>query len=97
MTGDKELKLASKFGFMIESCIMAARAREDLVCPAHQTHPLPVRDVAPDVVFADLPTQFLLDSECVDKGVYVDHGSFGDIYRGTVYPTPTSTVRIITS
>ena len=42
--------MASKFGFMIESCIMAARNRHDLVCPAHRSHPLPVRDIAPDVV-----------------------------------------------
>jgi serine/threonine protein kinase len=88
---DKCLVLASKFGFMIESCILSARKNECMICPAHRTHPLPIRDIAPDVVFADLPTHFLLDGPCVDKGVYVDHGTFGDIYHGTVYPSTTST------
>ena len=46
--------LASKFGFMIESCIMAVRSSEDMICPAHKTHPLPVRDIAPDVVRKEL-------------------------------------------
>ena len=47
---EKGLVQASKFGFMIESCIMSARNSEDMVCPAHKTHPLPIRDIAPDVV-----------------------------------------------
>jgi len=85
------LTQATKFGFMIESLILASRKNETLTCPAHPEFPLPVRDLAPDVVFADLPSRFLLDSECVDKGEYVDHGTFGDIYHGSVYPTPSST------
>ncbi len=42
-------------------------------------------------VFCDLPRQFILDPACVDKGEYVDHGSFGDIYHGSVYPSPSAT------
>lgn len=38
-------------------------------------------------MFADLPRQFILDPTCVDKGEYIDHGSFGDIYHGAVYPS----------
>ena len=44
------LTLASKFGFMLESCIVSARKFEPLVCPAHRDHPLPIRDIAPDLV-----------------------------------------------
>ena len=44
------LTLATQFGFMIESCILAARQSEDLVCPAHRDQPLSLRDLAPDVV-----------------------------------------------
>lgn len=35
---------------MIESCIVSARLSRDMVCPAHKSHPLPIRDIAPDVV-----------------------------------------------
>ena len=44
------LTQASKFGFMIETCILAARNDECLVCPAHKAHPLTIRDIAPDIV-----------------------------------------------
>ena len=44
------LDVASKFGFMFESCILASRQGGELVCPAHKDHPLSVEDIAPDVV-----------------------------------------------
>lgn len=44
------LTLATQFGFMIESCILAARQSEDMICPAHRDRPLKLRDLAPDVV-----------------------------------------------
>jgi len=43
-------------------------------------------------VFADLPSSYLLNPACVDKGEYIDHGSFGDIYHGAVYPSVSATV-----
>ena len=43
-------------------------------------------------MFADLPSHFLLEPACVDKGEYIDHGTFGDIYHGSVYPSVTATV-----
>ncbi len=46
-------------------------------------------------MFADLPTVYLLNPVCVDKGEYVDHGSFGDIYHGAVYPSETATVSVV--
>lgn len=48
-------------------------------------------------VFADLAKKYILDPLCVDKGEYVNHGSFGDIYHGRVYPLPSSTVSWFTS
>ena len=56
--------LASKFGFMIESCIMAVRSSEDMICPAHKTHPLPVRDIAPDVVRKELNQLYVQCLSC---------------------------------
>ena len=44
------LTQASKFGFMIETCILAARNDECLVCPAHKEYLLTIRDIAPDLV-----------------------------------------------
>ncbi len=44
------LDVASKFGFMLESCILASRQTGVLVCPAHPEHPLPVEHIAPDLV-----------------------------------------------
>ena len=49
-SGELGLMQASKFGFMIETCILAARNDECLVCPAHKEHPLTIRDIAPDLV-----------------------------------------------
>ena len=34
----------------------------------------------------------MLDADCVDKGEYVDHGTFGEIYHGAVYPSIHATV-----
>ena len=34
----------------------------------------------------------MLDADCVDKGEYVDHGTFGEIYHGAVYPSVHATV-----
>ncbi len=47
---DASLMAVSRFGFMIEQCIVAARKSQPLVCPSHPNHPLPIRDVAPDLV-----------------------------------------------
>ncbi len=44
------LEVASHFGFMIESCILASRQTGVLHCPAHPDHPLPVEHIAPDLV-----------------------------------------------
>ncbi len=44
------LDVASKFGFMLESCILASRQTGVLVCPAHPEHPLSVEHIAPDLV-----------------------------------------------
>ena len=47
---DSRLSLVSRFGFMLELCIVAARQSQSLVCPVHSDHPLPIRDIAPDLV-----------------------------------------------
>ena len=47
---DAALVAVSRFGFMIEQCIVAARQSQHLVCPSHSEHPLPIRDIAPDLV-----------------------------------------------
>lgn len=44
------LMQASKFGFMIESVVMATRGQKQLVCPLHQDILLAVADLAPDLV-----------------------------------------------
>ena len=43
-------------------------------------------------VFADLDMCYMLDPDCVDKGEYVDHGTFGEIFHGAVYPSVHATV-----
>ena len=47
---EADLAQTSKFGFMIETCIIAARQSLPLICPVHRDHPLPIRDIAPDLV-----------------------------------------------
>lgn len=77
---------ASKFGFMIETCVAASRGLESLICPAHPDYPLDLLSLTPDLVFGDLPTHFIIDERLVDKGKYVTSGSFGEIYHGAIYP-----------
>lgn len=47
---EMSLTRATKFGFMIESLVMASRTSDPLTCPAHPQFPLSIRDLAPDVV-----------------------------------------------
>ena len=45
------LMMVSKFGFMLELCILASRQEEkQVVCPLHKDCPLIISDVAPDLV-----------------------------------------------
>ena len=79
---------ASKFGFMIESCIASCRGleKESLVCPSHLDHNMELRSLVPDLMFGDLPTHFIIDERLLEQGQYVASGSFGEIYHGAVYP-----------
>ena len=77
---------ASKFGFMIETCVAASRGLETLTCPVHPDYPLDLLSLTPDLVFGDLPTHFIIDERLVDRGKYVTSGSFGEIYHGAIYP-----------
>lgn len=49
--------------------------------------------LSPTQMFADLPATLVLDPDLVNRGEYIDHGTFGDIYHGSVYPSVTATVR----
>lgn len=84
----QQLVQASKFGFMIESCVAACRGldKEALICPAHTSHDMDLRSLVPDLMFGDLPTHFMIDDRLLDQGKYVASGSFGEIYHGAVYP-----------
>ena len=45
------LMMVSKFGFMLEVCILASRQEDKcVVCPLHKDSPLVISDVAPDLV-----------------------------------------------
>ena len=45
------LMMVSKFGFMLEVCILASRQEEKCVlCPLHKNCPLTISDIAPDLV-----------------------------------------------
>lgn len=45
------LMMVSKFGFMLEVCILASRKEEKcVVCPLHKDCPLVISDIAPDLV-----------------------------------------------
>ena len=46
-------------------------------------------------VFADLDMCYMLNPNCVDKGEYVDHGTFGEIFHGAVYPSVHATVCVV--
>lgn len=46
-------------------------------------------------MFADLDMGYMLNPDCVDKGEYVDHGTFGEIFHGAVYPSVHATVCVV--
>lgn len=77
---------ASRFGFMIETCVAASRGLETLICPSHPSQPLDISSLTPDLVFGDLPTHFIIDDKLVNQGKFVASGSFGEIYHGAIYP-----------
>ena len=79
---------ASKFGFMLESCVAACRGleKEALICPSHPNHNMELKSLVPDLMFGDLPTHFIIDDRLLEQGKYVASGSFGEIYHGAVYP-----------
>ena len=77
---------ATRFGFMIETCVAASRGLATLECPAHPSLPLDISCLTPDLVFGDLPSHFIINEKLVDQGKYVASGSFGEIYHGAIYP-----------
>ena len=89
-----QLVQASRFGFMIETCVAASRGLDTLVCPTHSDQPLDIISLAPDLVFGDLPCHFIIDEKLVDHGKYVASGSFGEIYHGAIYPHISASVSI---
>uniref|UniRef100_A0A1X7UH02 non-specific serine/threonine protein kinase n=1 Tax=Amphimedon queenslandica TaxID=400682 RepID=A0A1X7UH02_AMPQE len=80
------LMQASKFGFMIETCVAASRGLATLECPTHPLQPLDISSLTPDLVFGDLPTHYIINEKLVDRGKFVASGSFGEIYHGAIYP-----------
>lgn len=87
-----ELVQASRFGFMIETCVAASRGLDTLICPTHSTQPLDIMSLTPDLVFGDLPSHYIIDKELVDHGNFVASGSFGEIYHGAIYPHKSASV-----
>jgi serine/threonine protein kinase len=86
MYDSSTLVQATRFGFMIETCVAASRGLATLACPVHPSMTLDLLSLTPDLVFGDLPTHFLIDPSLVDQGKYVASGSFGEVYHGAIYP-----------
>lgn len=76
----------SSCAFMVEDLLYSSKLSPYVECLNHKE--IPIRDIAPDLVFSDL-SHLVLDPECVDREKYIDSGAFGEIYYGLLYRTPT--------
>ncbi|XP_054737581.1 leucine-rich repeat serine/threonine-protein kinase 1 isoform X1 [Anastrepha obliqua] len=67
--------------WMVEECILSVYNQTKIVCPVHLEMQMAM--LAPDVVFADIPDRFSINSESIIKGSLLGRGAFGFVFKAT--------------
>lgn len=66
---------------MVEECILSVYNQTKIVCPVHME--IQMSWLAPDVVFADIPERYNINSEDIVKGALLGRGAFGFVFKAT--------------
>ena len=74
-----------KYAFLVEELVFSSKEAKFIECSNHGR--IYIADIAPDLVFADIQ-YMVLESNCVDRNVYIDSGGFGDIFSGKLFRNP---------
>ncbi|KAI6646758.1 Leucine-rich repeat serine/threonine-protein kinase 1-like [Oopsacas minuta] len=77
--------LLNTYAFLVEELVFSSKESHFIDCANHNK--VNIADIAPDLMFADIQ-YMVLDSNCVDRNVYIDSGGFGDIFSGKLFRNP---------
>ncbi|XP_059217831.1 leucine-rich repeat serine/threonine-protein kinase 1 isoform X2 [Stomoxys calcitrans] len=69
------------YTWMIEECILSVYNQTKISCPVHLE--MSMMKLAPDVVFADIPDKYTINSESIIKGSLLGRGAFGFVFKAT--------------
>ncbi|XP_068156290.1 LOW QUALITY PROTEIN: leucine-rich repeat serine/threonine-protein kinase 1 [Drosophila tropicalis] len=69
------------YAWMIEECILSVYNQSKLSCPVHLEQSM--AQLAPDVIFADIPEKYTIPSECIIKGSLLGRGAFGFVFKAS--------------
>ncbi|XP_037707527.1 leucine-rich repeat serine/threonine-protein kinase 1 isoform X1 [Drosophila subpulchrella] len=67
------------YAWMIEECILSVYNQSKISCPVHLEQSM--AQLAPDVIFADIPDKHTIPSECIIKGSLLGRGAFGFVFK----------------
>ncbi|XP_019848391.2 leucine-rich repeat serine/threonine-protein kinase 1 isoform X2 [Bactrocera dorsalis] len=67
--------------WMVEECILSVYNETKIVCPVHLD--MQINWLAPDVVFADIPERYSINSDDIIKGTLLGRGAFGFVFKAT--------------
>lgn len=67
--------------WMVEECILSVYNETKIVCPVHLE--MQINWLAPDVVFADIPERYSINSADIIKGTLLGRGAFGFVFKAT--------------
>ncbi|XP_030371278.1 leucine-rich repeat serine/threonine-protein kinase 1 isoform X2 [Scaptodrosophila lebanonensis] len=69
------------YGWMIEECILSVYNQSKISCPVHLEQSM--QQLAPDVIFADIPEKYTINSESIIKGSLLGRGAFGFVFKAS--------------
>lgn len=67
------------YAWMVEECILSVYNQSKLSCPVHLEQSM--AQLAPDVIFADIPDKHTIATECIIKGSLLGRGAFGFVFK----------------
>ncbi|XP_062127004.1 LOW QUALITY PROTEIN: leucine-rich repeat serine/threonine-protein kinase 1 [Drosophila sulfurigaster albostrigata] len=69
------------YAWMVEECILSVYNQSKLSCPVHLEQSM--AQLAPDVIFADIPDKHTIATECIIKGSLLGRGAFGFVFKAS--------------
>ncbi|XP_017968519.1 leucine-rich repeat serine/threonine-protein kinase 1 isoform X2 [Drosophila navojoa] len=69
------------YAWMVEECILSVYNQIKLSCPVHLEQSM--AQLAPDVIFADIPDKHTIATECIVKGSLLGRGAFGFVFKAS--------------